>query len=270
MTMATKRIIELDEIVSESSVEEDHMVVVDRASGGTQKVSVDTFRDVIARDLPGGAGDVTGPGSSTDNAVVLFDGTDGDTIQDSLVTISDTGSITVPVGQTVDGRDVSEDGTDLDDHIDALNPHADSLDVAHEGAGGAVHANAVAAGAAGFMTGADKTKLDGIEAGAQSNGPFASLEENEGREFSDSDHGETIYVDDSSDCVFSCAGLSDGVVVTFIQAGVGQVEIQATGLATVLVAASFVAKTNELHSILVVRGNPSGDLHVSGDLEVAP
>lgn len=32
--------------------------------------------------------------------------------------------------------------------------------------GGTQHANAVAAGAAGFMTGADKTKIDGIEAGA--------------------------------------------------------------------------------------------------------
>jgi hypothetical protein len=37
---------------------------------------------------------------------------------------------------------------------------------AHAGAGGAVHANAVAAGAAGFMTGADKTKLDGIATSA--------------------------------------------------------------------------------------------------------
>ena len=40
---------------------------------------------------------------------------------------------------------------------------------AHEGAGGAVHANAVAAGAAGFMSGADKTKLDGIATGAEVN-----------------------------------------------------------------------------------------------------
>lgn len=36
-------------------------------------------------------------------------------------------------------------------------------------AGGTLHANVVAAGAAGFMTGADKTKLDGIEAGAEVN-----------------------------------------------------------------------------------------------------
>lgn len=35
--------------------------------------------------------------------------------------------------------------------------------------GGALHANVVAAGAAGFMTGADKTKLDGIQSGAQVN-----------------------------------------------------------------------------------------------------
>lgn len=38
--------------------------------------------------------------------------------------------------------------------------------IAHAGSGGAAHANAVAAGAAGFMTGADKTKLDGIASGA--------------------------------------------------------------------------------------------------------
>lgn len=36
----------------------------------------------------------------------------------------------------------------------------------HIGAGGAVHANAIANGAAGFITGTDKAKLDGIAAGA--------------------------------------------------------------------------------------------------------
>jgi hypothetical protein len=38
--------------------------------------------------------------------------------------------------------------------------------IAHVGAGGTAHANVVAAGAAGFMTGADKTKLDGVATGA--------------------------------------------------------------------------------------------------------
>jgi hypothetical protein len=40
------------------------------------------------------------------------------------------------------------------------------LATSHEGTGGLVHANAVAGGAAGFMTGTDKSKLDGIANGA--------------------------------------------------------------------------------------------------------
>jgi len=41
----------------------------------------------------GGAGDVTGPASSTDNAIVRFDGTTGKIIQNSLVTINDGGDL---------------------------------------------------------------------------------------------------------------------------------------------------------------------------------
>ena len=46
---------------------------------------------------------------------------------------------------------------------------------AHAGTGGASHANAIASGAAGFMTGADKSKLDGIAAGATANATDAQL-----------------------------------------------------------------------------------------------
>jgi hypothetical protein len=60
-----------------------------------------------------------------------------------------------------------------DDHAQYLNNtrgdaryEATGAVAAHAGTGGAAHANVVAAGAAGFMTGADKTKLDGVEAGA--------------------------------------------------------------------------------------------------------
>ncbi len=45
----------------------------------------------------------------------------------------------------------------------------------HVGSGGAAHANAVAGGAAGFMTGADKTKLDGVATGATANSTDAQL-----------------------------------------------------------------------------------------------
>lgn len=111
-----------------------------------------------------GGGDVTGPASSTDNALPRFDGTSGKILQASSVIVSDANAITgvasidvtgnVTVGGTVDGVDVAADAAAL---------------TAHVGAGGSVHANAVAAGAAGFMTGADKTKLDGIAAGAEVN-----------------------------------------------------------------------------------------------------
>jgi hypothetical protein len=43
-----------------------------------------------------GSGDVTGPGSSTDNAIARFDGAGGKTLQDSGVTIDDNDRLTLP------------------------------------------------------------------------------------------------------------------------------------------------------------------------------
>lgn len=43
----------------------------------------------------GGGGDVTGPASSTDNAIVRFDAATGKLLQNSTVTISDTGNVSV-------------------------------------------------------------------------------------------------------------------------------------------------------------------------------
>ncbi|MBI1272907.1 MAG: hypothetical protein GC131_02335 [Alphaproteobacteria bacterium] len=55
-----------------------------------------TDGDVIncTTDAPSGSGDVTGPSSATDNAVVRFDGTTGKLLQNSGVTIDDSGNIT--------------------------------------------------------------------------------------------------------------------------------------------------------------------------------
>ncbi len=50
----------------------------------------------------GGDGDVSGPGSSTDNAVARWDGTGGDTLQDSGVIIDDSDNLTLP--GTINGR----------------------------------------------------------------------------------------------------------------------------------------------------------------------
>ncbi len=71
----------------------------------------------------GGSGDVVGPASATDNAVVRYNGTTGKAVQNSLVTIDDSGNVITP--GTVDGRDVSVDGTSLDSHIaSTANPHS--------------------------------------------------------------------------------------------------------------------------------------------------
>jgi len=43
-----------------------------------------------------GIASVTGPGASTDRAVAIWDGTDGDTVQNSLVLISTSGGVVIP------------------------------------------------------------------------------------------------------------------------------------------------------------------------------
>lgn len=50
-----------------------------------------------------GGGDVTGPGSSTDNAIVRFDGTTGKIIQDSSTSVSDGGTITAATVAAISG-----------------------------------------------------------------------------------------------------------------------------------------------------------------------
>lgn len=62
----------------------------------------------------GGTGDVTGPSSSTDNAVVRYDGTTGKLIQDSGVTIDDSDNVTIPGDLTVNGTTTTINTATLD------------------------------------------------------------------------------------------------------------------------------------------------------------
>ncbi len=94
-------------------------------------------------------GDVVGPSSATDNAIVRFDGATGKLIQDytsDAPTISDTGDVTMGTGKTVDGRDISVDGGKLDSIESGATLYPDTGEQA-------------------FLD-ADHTKLDGVEAGA--------------------------------------------------------------------------------------------------------
>ena len=72
------------------------------------------FADLYVNGVPvgTGSGDVVGPGSATDTAIALFNGVTGKLIQDSVVTIDGAGNVTT--AGTIDGRDVSVDGTTLD------------------------------------------------------------------------------------------------------------------------------------------------------------
>ena len=60
--------------------------------------------------FPGANGPVSGPAGATDNAIARYDGTTGELIQNSLVTIDDTGIVTTPT--TVIAA-LLETGTDL-------------------------------------------------------------------------------------------------------------------------------------------------------------
>jgi hypothetical protein len=53
------------------------------------------------------AGDVVGPTGATDNAIVRFDATTGKLVQNSLVTVDDSGNVAIPALATVDGLDPS-------------------------------------------------------------------------------------------------------------------------------------------------------------------
>lgn len=84
-----------------------------------------------------------------------------------------------------------------DPHPGYLTPaegNAAYAPIAHVGGGGAEHADAVAAGASGFMTGADKSKLDGIAAGA-TNYTDELAQDAVGAMIADSDTIDLTYTD---------------------------------------------------------------------------
>lgn len=92
-------------------------------TGGTEVLATVTHRFFTGRPIKvAGAGDVVGPASATDNAVARFDTTTGKLIQNSGVTVDDSGNIAT--SGTVDGRDVSVDGTKLDTLIARSMFHA--------------------------------------------------------------------------------------------------------------------------------------------------
>lgn len=79
--------------VGTTDISDGTIAIADMSASGTPSSS--TFlRGDNSWATPAGSGDVTGPGSSTDNAIVRFNGTSGTSIQNSAVTIDDSNNIT--------------------------------------------------------------------------------------------------------------------------------------------------------------------------------
>ena len=130
-----------------------------------------------------GGGNVSGPGTSTDNAVARFNGTDGELIQNSGVIIDDSNNITG--AGTINGVSITAHGSrhgataadpvptatavELTDSTNAEGSGNELARASHTHAhgtrgGGTLHAAATTS-VAGFMAAADKTKVDLIETG---------------------------------------------------------------------------------------------------------
>ena len=97
----------------------------DLANPGVSNVKI-TVDDFIAQVGGGGSGDVVGPASATDNAIVRYNGTTGKLVQDSAVTIDDTGLINVPTGK----------GLQSAGHLAFTTPTNFSITLTTSGAGG--------------------------------------------------------------------------------------------------------------------------------------
>lgn len=152
---------------------------------------------------PAGAGDVVGPASAVDGNLTAFDGTSGTLIKDSGVAFSDLmdGAVYDPTSVEGDAFLLSNMNGDTDDVAEGSNLYytearvdanasvvantakvsnvttnlsigtttATTVNINSSDGTNATLPAAIATTAAGLLTGADKAKIDGIEAGAEVN-----------------------------------------------------------------------------------------------------
>jgi hypothetical protein len=92
-------------------------------SAGTG-ISYDSGTGVITNSSPSLGGDVVGPASATDNAVARYDTTTGKLIQNSLVIVDDTGSVTGVNALTAESLTVNNNATLGSSNTDTLEVNA--------------------------------------------------------------------------------------------------------------------------------------------------
>jgi hypothetical protein len=92
-------------------------------SAGTG-ITYDSGTGVITNSSPSLGGDVVGPASATDNAVARFDATTGKLLQNSLVIVDDTGSVTGVNALTAQSLTVNNNATLGSSNTDTLDVRA--------------------------------------------------------------------------------------------------------------------------------------------------
>lgn len=151
----------------------------------------------------------------------------------------------------------------VDGQTGAVSLSSSYAPLSHVGAGGAAHSNAVAAGAAGFMTGADKTKLDGIAAGAQVNvGTDLSIGYNTAYVFVNSSTGTDDTIAAATDTAAGVLSAADKVKLDGIATGATQNSSDAflrargnhTGTQTASTISDFTEAAQDVVGASVVAG----------------
>ena len=166
---------------------------------------------IIDASTAGGSGDVSGAASSTDNAVVRFNGAGGKTIQNSAVVIDDSNNVSGIVNLTTTGDvSVADDkklyfGTNNDSYISYDEASADFLVITGSANGIVLSGSTVKID--GTLVGGSPLKIggDGMQMQAGSNMQFAA---GASLDFSGSylalTTGTPIYLGSAHDCEISC------------------------------------------------------------------
>jgi hypothetical protein len=107
---------------------------VEASSGATPFSDTDNlYFSIDVSGDKGDPGDISGPASSTDNALVRFDGTGGSTVQNSGWTLSDANALTAGGAFDMNGYGLTVDGVKFEAGTESL-PSAASLPAAVSGA----------------------------------------------------------------------------------------------------------------------------------------
>lgn len=129
--------------------------------------------------------------------------------------------------------------------------------------GGTQHATAIAAGAAGFMSGADKTKIDALVAPS-----YPSVDSGTSRTLVTGDNGARIRFDAGTDVTVTIPTLGQGHRMILVQEGAGQLVLTASGVTLRYDSTTFQNRTAAAGSSVYLEWLTATIVLVVGDLEL--